>query len=376
MEKIIWVENLWNTLCAWWEKCDKSDFLVDLLTGVVIPILVTLLACYLTSRSEKKKINSRLSVELFLIEKEIKGCADSLALYLGHHNDYKKAEDEIAYVLNKHFSEELFSRLEHLHMEHPVVEPHGFLSGETSATSIKRLNKIEKLDEDISKKRKLLSSCLEENKEMESQIAKLELEKNTLIEDQKSDHHDIYHNLNVFFGFFQNNYMVIPKHKSDDTGIYGVLNYIQRIGDEYLKLEKPTLADALNVFHELLISNAILDKCKPDDEKVDEFWCELGVEKFTPEQKNIYEFYRSCVNLRIINAKIESFIFCPIHKHWDAFSDDLVLLNNREFYFLLYNYYQKLEEIDRQITIDDAKTLKKETEDILNQVQKQSEKLP
>lgn len=369
------VDKNWNAICAWWEVCDKSDFIVKLLTGVLIPIIVTLLAYRLTTHSEKKKINSRLSVELFLIEKEIKGCVDSLALYLEYHNEYKKVEHEIAYVLDKDLPKELFSRLEHLHMEHQEFEPYGFLDGEISTSTVRRINKIEKLDKDISKKRKLLSLCSEENKEIETKIAKLELEKNTLIEEQKSDYQDIYHNLNGFFGFFRNRYMAIPGHESDDTGIYGVLNYIQKIGDEYLKLEKPTLADALNVFHKLLISNAILDKRQPDDEKIDEFWCELGVEKLTPAQKNLYDFYRCCVNLRIINAKIESFNFCLIHKHWDAFSDDLVLLNNSEFYFLLYNYYQKLEEIDEQITIHDAKNLKNETEDILKLVQKQSKKL-
>ena len=142
MKKIIWIENLINALCAWWEKCDKSDFFVDLLAGIVIPIIVTLLAYSLTKNSEKKKINSRLSMELFLIEKEIKACADSLELYLGYHDDYKKAKDEIAYVLDRDFPEELFSRLEHLHMEHAIFEPHGFLFGETSASSVRRLKKL------------------------------------------------------------------------------------------------------------------------------------------------------------------------------------------------------------------------------------------
>lgn len=316
MEKLIWIENLRNALCAWLEKCGKSDFLVDLLTGVAIPIIVTLLAYSLTTHSEKKKINSRLSVELFLIEKEIKSCADNLVLYLGQHDEYKKAKDEIAYVLNRDFPEELFSRLEHLYMEHPVVEPHGFLFGKTSATSVRRLSKIKELDKNISSKRELLASCSGENIEMESKIAELELKKNTLIKQQESDcHNDIYHNLDGFFYFFQNQYMFIPKHESDNAGIYGVLNYIRKIGDEYLKLEKPTLADALKVFDELLISNVILDKSEPDDEKIDDLLYELRLAQITPEQKNLHKFYRNCVNLRIINAKIESFIFCPMHKH-------------------------------------------------------------
>ena len=369
-------KEILSNIIAFWEGLDKGD----LVTGVVVPLVAAFLAYSLAERASRRKVNSRLIIEINWLRKEIESNKNQFEQYVSVIDEQNLRKKALTYpfVPYKDLLINVIEKIEIIFKEHPIFNEF-FLAGKNGITVVKLCNQYDLNEKDLMEMQEDYANYPEIPEEKKKQMLDLITEQNSLkreIEAEVEPGNDI-------FGKLDNLLYYIEKHKigenipaiEENNEVSKCLQYLWNVLQKYAKIDNPLLEDALEAFKKLIIYSSHIEVFE-DVSDMDELTKKSRKErlaKCVPEDQRMVDMYSKYIEWQTLRNQVENFEFDILTTKWSRFQDDLVSINNSDLYLRISDFYDGLSN-----TIpsgEDAKRIVGEAKELLKALEKLEAKM-
>ena len=322
--------------------------LTDLFVGIIVPIVAAWISYYLAERAIRKKEHNRLYIQIELIKRELKVNDEEVRRYCSYveqKNEMEKAM-EFPLIFMKGFLISILDRLDAIKREYIR---NGKIVSDKPTKIYVLAQKISDLQDEIDE---LEIKGYGDNLREEKRKAKLYVmqeEKEQYVQEMKN-----ISDRNIYEEFLRmqnelERLMVgeVFGERAKVTGInYEISKYIyNRIKLFNEKIAK-TKDDVIDLYADLVIFNVDLEvgpNGEFDEEEYDLFYGSMKCsdDDIKRELYKICEIYYKWI---AYNRKIDNYKFDFSWLRWNEIASDFVLINDRELYVLLTEFYEKLSK--------------------------------
>ena len=320
----------------------------DLLIGAVVPLMAAWISYFLAERAIKKKEDNRLYIQIELIKRELNANDEELCKYCSYverKNEMEKAI-EIPLIFMKGF---LISVLDRLDVIKKDYIRNGEFIFEKPTKAYVLAQKISDLQDDINELETegYSDNFLEEKRKEKLYIMQEEKEQYTQEFNEINDR-DIY----VEFLRVQKELekLMVGEVFGDEVKVtsinYEISKYIyNRIKLFNEKINK-TKEDVIDLYDDLVIFNIDLEVGPNGEFEQEEYDLFYGSMKCSNDdiKRELYKICEVYYKWIAYNRKIDNYKFDFTLSRWNEIASDFVIINDRELYILLTEFYEELSK--------------------------------
>ncbi len=323
-----------NCIMNWLKTLPWSTLIV----GIVVPVASAYISYRLAESSIRRKENNRLNVYIEFVKKEINGnrLAFSELANLKIDKDSVKAELEFPAIFAKDLLIELLDNLSEIKTNYFRFDEKIF-----DKPNILYIlgHKIEDIDKKIDEeKSKVYDNELLRN-EMLIALAKLEKEKEELlIEFKKNSNRTIY---NEFEAIYKKMHEATNNGKlleiDENSVALMATRKIYELLEEFIKTKNKSKEDVINLYDQIPLfsfdDNIVLNE--EFDQKEFDLYYRHG---FSAKYSDGNPFFIVCENYYKLERLKNSILIYNLNwsnQKWQKYSDELVMINNKELYLKL-----------------------------------------
>ncbi|SCY25613.1 hypothetical protein [Alkaliphilus peptidifermentans] len=352
--------------------------LTSLTIGIIVPLVSAFLSYFLVERSAQKKDANRLYIQIELLRRELE-CNKIVIedfLELNKKYQHKKSKILVENVILKKELYEVLLRLENIKKDYFAFDQYVF---ERPSILLKLSSEIEKLEENLTDlKQEMVVLSQSENPIISREKALQILNIEEQIKEKKKEiyiniERDVYKEFMLIQQYIDSNLIEGWYEKIDDSGKVNlkIFKYIYDNINEFNNLQDKTKENVVQLYKTLLMYEIRLDDTIINDNRFDEEMFQFFYGERYKEHPMI-EIYKDFYHQEFLHKIISNYKFNILNQRWDILKDGLVLLNDRELYIDIDDFYDSIDFLKNLQSIDmnetNLKRLNEECSNLLHNV--------